>query len=407
VAYNYFTLKNGIRIIHKQVASQITHAGVVVNTGTRDEHANEEGIAHFIEHVIFKATHKRSTYQVLSYLENIGGDLNAYTTKEETFFYASVLNRYLSRAFDLLSDIIFNSIFNPKDIETEKTVVKEEIKLWKDMPAELIFDEFENLVFQNHPLGTNILGSSKSIGKINQNKIKSFIQRTYNTNQIVIAVVGDVDFARCIWYIEKYFAPISVNNRTFERSAFTHYKARHQKIKFHTNQAHTIIGQVLPDYDERKNQTAILLNNILGGQGLNSRLNLAVREKTGYVYSIESNYSELSDAGLFTIYIGTDPKNIDRCFELVFKEMKKLREQKLGTLQLHRAHLQLTGQMCISYESNLTEMLSIAKNHLLFNEVEDISLIIPKIQTITASELLKLANEVFQENQMSTLIISK
>jgi len=407
LTYNYKVLKNGIRIIHKQVASTITHAGVIVNTGTRDETTDEAGIAHFIEHVIFKGTHKRNTYQVLSYLENVGGDLNAYTTKEETFFYASVLNEYFSRCMELLSDIIFNSVFNPKDIETEKEVVKEEIKMYKDTPSELIFDEFENLVFQNHALGTNILGTTKDIKKINQKKIHSFIERTYNTDQIVITVVGNISFEQCVRIAEKYFMEIPINVRAFQRTAFSCFEVRHEKMKMHTNQVHAIIGQALPNYDEQKNRVATLLNNILGGQGLNSRLNLAIREKTGYVYQIESNYSALSDVGLFTLYIGADPKNIDRCFELTYREMKKLREQKLGTLQLHRAKLQLIGQTCIFNESNLSEMLSIGKNHLIFNEVEDIASIVKKIETITEDEILTLANEMLTEESMSSLLIAK
>ncbi|MDR0368810.1 MAG: insulinase family protein [Bacteroidales bacterium] len=407
LTYNYKLFNNGIRIIHKQVASSITHAGVVVNTGTRDENENEAGIAHFIEHVIFKGTHKRNTYQVLSYLENVGGDLNAYTTKEETFFYASALNEYFPRCMELLADILFRSTFHTKDIETEKEVVKEEIKLYKDTPSELIFDEFENLIFQNHSLGTNILGTLKDIKKINQKKIFHFMERTYNTDQMLIAVVGNIPFEQCVKTIEKYFASVAVNQRTFQRIAFSQFEPRHKKIKMHTNQAHAIVGRALPNYNEHKNHTATLLNNILGGQGLNSRLNLAIREKTGYVYHIESTYSALSDVGLFTVYIGADHKNIERCFELAGKEMKKLREHKLGTLQLHRSQLQLIGQTCIAYESNLSEMLSIAKNHLLFDLVEDIPTIVHNIRAITETELLELANEMLTEDRMSSLIISK
>ena len=405
--YNYKLLANGIRIIHKQVSSPVSHAGVIVNTGTRDEHDDEAGIAHFIEHVIFKGTHKRNTYQVLSYLENVGGDINAYTTKEETFFYASILNEYFPRCVELLADIIFNSSFNHKDIETEKEVVKEEIKSYKDTPSELIFDEFENLVFHNHPLGTNILGTPQSIKKINEKKINSFVNRTYNTDNMVIAVVGNIPFKECVRIIEKYFADIALNKRPFQRLAFSQSGVEQKKIKMHTNQTHAVIGQVLPNYDERKNLIATLLNNIFGGQGLNSRLNLVVREKKGYVYQIESNYSALSDIGLFTTYIGADYKNINRCFELVFKEMKKLRESKLGTLQLHRSHLQFIGQTCIFYESNLTEMLSIGKNHLIFPEVEDIPTIIKKIRTITSSDLLDMANQILTEETMSSLIMCK
>ena len=407
MTYSYKSLANGIRIIHKQVSSPVSHAGVVVNTGTRDENNDEAGIAHFIEHIIFKGTHKRNTYQVLSYLENVGGDINAYTTKEETFFYASILNEYFPRCIELLADIIFHSSFNPKDIETEKEVVKEEIKSYKDTPSELVFDEFENLVFQNHPLGTNILGTPQSVKKINKKKIHSFLDRTYNTDQMVVAVVGNIPFKQCVRIVEKYFADTALNKRQFQRLTFAQSGIEHKKIKMHTNQTHAVIGRVLPNYNEQKNLIATLLNNIFGGQGLNSRLNLAVREKEGYVYQIESAYSALSDIGLFTTYIGADYKNINRCFELVFKEMKKLRDNKLGTLQLHRAHLQFIGQTCISYESNLTEMLSIGKNHLIFSEVEDIPTIIQKIRTITSSDLIDMANQILTEEAMSSLVICK
>lgn len=407
LTYNYHTLANGIRIIHKQVATPITHIGLIVNTGTRDEKENEGGIAHFIEHVIFKGTRKRNTYQVLSYLENVGGDLNAYTTKEETFFYASLLNAYLPRAIELLSDIVFRSTFLEKVIETEKDVVKEEIKLYKDTPSELIFDEFENLIFANHPLGTHILGTMQSVKNIRREKILSFVQRTYNTNQMVIAVVGNIDFQRCIHEIQKQFDSVPLNARQFQRQLFTANQPQQKNVKSHTNQAHAVVGCVLPNYDERKNLIATLLNNVLGGQGLNSRLNMAVREKNGYVYNVESNYSALSDVGLFTIYIGSDFKKLEKCMELIYRELKKLREQKLGTLQLHRAQLQLIGQTCLFYESNLNEMLSMGKNHLIFNEVEDIASIIQKIETISSLELLNIANEMLCEENMSGLFMVK
>ena len=407
MTYNYHILSNGIRIIHKQVPTTITHIGLVVNTGTRDERENESGIAHFIEHVIFKGTHKRNTYQVLSYLENVGGDLNAYTTKEETFFYASLLNACLPRAVELLADIVFHSTFHEKDIETEKDVVKEEIKLYKDTPSELIFDEFENLVFANHPLGTHILGTLQSVKNIHRDTVLSFVQRTYNTNQMVIAVVGDIDFQRCTHEIRKHFEDMPPNMRNFQRQPFTSSPIQHKNTKPRTNQAHAVIGCVLPNYDERKNLIATLLNNILGGQGLNSRLNMAVREKNGYVYNIESTYSALSDVGLFTVYVGSDFKKLDKCMDLVYREMKKLREQRLGTLQLHRAHRQLIGQTCLFYESNLNEMLSMGKNHLIFNEVEDIIRIIQKIETITSDELLNIANEMLCKENMSGLYMVK
>ncbi|MBO4738070.1 MAG: insulinase family protein [Bacteroidales bacterium] len=407
MTYNYHRLANGIRIIHKPVNSAVSHIGLVVNTGTRDEEKTESGIAHFIEHVIFKGTNKRNTYQVLSYLENIGGDLNAYTTKEETFFYASVLNDYIPRALELLTDIVFNSTFVQKDLDTEKEVVIEEIQLCKDTPSEWIFDEFENMLFAGHSLGTNILGTVKSVKQITREKILNFTNRTYNTDQIVLAVVGNIDLKHLIKLANFYLADIKENIRKFQRPIFQNFTPQQRHIKIRSNQTHAIMGSVLPAYDETKNQIATLLLNILGGQGLNSRLNMAVREKKGYVYNIEANYAPMSDIGLFTIYIGCDSKNLDKCFSLISKELNKLKRQKLGTLQLHRAHRQLIGQMYITYESNLTEMLSIGKNNLIFDTVEPIESISKKIEKISSEELIDLSNEIFDENNFSRLIIGK
>lgn len=402
--YNYHILSNGIRVIHKQVNTPISHVGFIVNTGTRDEIENENGIAHFIEHLIFKGTQKRSTYQVLSYLENVGGDLNAYTTKEETFFYASIINTYIERAFELLSDIVFHSSFHKEDIETEKDVVIEEIKSYKDNPSELIFDEFENILFDGHPLGTNILGTNRSVKSFTKQKIKNFIQRNYHTNQMVISIVGNVNFKKCVRLSQKYFEIITQTNRPYQRQNFTDFAVRHQVKKQRSIQAHALIGRALPLFSEKKNQTAVLLNNILGGPGLNTRLNLAIREKNGYVYTIESIYSPLSDAGLFSVYTASDSKNLDKIIELIHKEMQKLRTQKLGSLQLHRAHLQLIGQIYIFHESNLNEMLSIGKNHLIYKDVEKITQIVEKIKSITSSDLLELANEIFDKDYLSSLI---
>ena len=407
MSYNYFRLDNGIRIIHKLVASPIAHIGVVVNTGTREELPSERGIAHFIEHVIFKGTEKRNTYQVLSYLENIGGDLNAYTTKEETFFYASVLNQYLGRAAELLSDIIFHSTFHEKDIETEKDVVIEEIQLCKDTPTEWIFDEFENLIFKGSSLGTNILGTKKEVKQIKRETIFNFIAKNYNTDQMVIAIVGNVPFEQIKRIVSKYFALIPANKRQFRRKKLEPYQPDSKHIKIHSNQSHAVMGCVLPSYDERKNQIATLLSNILGGQGLNSRLNMAIREKKGYVYNIESSYSAMSDLSIFNIYIGCEQRNLDKCFELTHRELNKLRNVKLGTLQLHRAKLQMIGQVEITYESNLTEMLSIGKNHLMFEDVETIEGVVEKISTITADELIDMANEMLNIDNLSYITMGK
>ena len=402
--YQYFRLDNGIKLILKEVDSPITHVGMVVNTGTRDELPEENGIAHFIEHTIFKSTRKRNTYQVLSYLENVGGDLNAYTTKEETFFYASVLNGYFGRALDLLADIVFNAAFNPKDLETEKEVVLEEINSYKDNPAELIFDEFENQLFAGHPIGTYILGTKKSVRRFRREDILRFMERTYHTDQMVISVVGAIPFAKCVRMVQKCFGSIPCHPRNYRREPFLDYHPTHERKNLRGNQTHLIMGRTLPRYNDRKHLCATLLNNLLGGPGMNTRLNLALREKKGYVYSVESAYAALSDAGLFTIYAGMDSKNREKCQALIADELRRLRETPLGPLQLQRAKRQLIGQTCLTNESNLTEMLSIGKNHLLFDEVETIPELIAKMERITAGELMELAREMLDETQLSSLL---
>ncbi len=406
-SYNYYQLSNGIKIIHKQVQSSVSHIGLVVNTGTRDELENENGLAHFIEHVIFKGTKKRNTYQVLSYLENVGGDLNAYTTKEETFFYASIMNTYINKAIEILADIVFNSIFDEKNIVIEKDVVIEEIKSYKDNPSESIFDEFENLIFEGHTLGTNILGTTKSVKSFNKEKIETFLDRTYHTDQMVIAIVGNVSFKKCIILIQKYFGILVEKKRIYKRFAFNNFNAKQKIKKINGLQSHVMIGQALPHYDENKNKTAILLNNILGGPCLSSLLNMAIREKNGYAYTIESSYTPLSDAGIFAVYAASDPKTIEKSIQLIFKEINKLRTRKLGVLQLHRAKQQLIGQTYIVHESNVTEMLSIGRNHLLHKEVDTIYTISQKIEKITASDLLELANEILDKDRLSMLIFKK
>ncbi|MBO4402477.1 MAG: insulinase family protein, partial [Bacteroidales bacterium] len=282
-----------------------------------------------------------------------------------------------------------------------------EINSYKDNPAELIFDEFENQIFAGHPLGTFILGTPKSVRKFHRENILSFIQRTYHTDQMVIAVVGNLPFKKCVREIQQYFELVPERLRQFQRQPFQNYQVQHIQKRIRTNQAHLIIGCPLPRYEERKHLTASLLNNLLGGPGLNTRLNMAIREKKGYVYSIESAYAALSDASLFTVYAGMDEKNFEKCNELILKEFKKLREQKLGTLQLQRAKLQLIGQTCISNESNVTEMLSIGKNHLIYKEVETIPELLEKVGTITAEEVLEMANEMLREERLSRLAYLK
>ncbi len=402
--YQYFTLGNGIRIIHKAADSEVAHCGVVINAGSRDEKPDENGLAHFIEHVIFKGTKKRKAFHVLSRLENVGGDLNAYTGKEETFIYASFLNKYYSRTLELFADILFASVFPEKELKKEKEVVLDEINSYKDTPSELIFDEFEELLFHGHPIGHCILGKPDSVRNLRKENIHDFLRRYYQPENMVICSVGKIDFKKLIKLSENYFSNVPSNKASNERFPFNFYKAQKEETTKMTHQVHCITGNLAYDVRHEKKIRLSLLTNILGGPGMNSRLNLGIREKYGYCYNLEANYQPYSDTGIFNIYFGTDNGYLEKSLYLVFKELNKLRNQKLGTLQLHRAKQQIIGQLAISLESNLNEMLSIGKSHLVFEKVDTINDINDKIVKITSEDLLDVANEVFDPDQFSTLI---
>jgi predicted Zn-dependent peptidase len=401
--YQYHQLKNGIRLVHKYVKTNVAHCGLIINAGSRDETKNENGIAHFIEHCIFKGTSLRKSYHILNRLDSVGGDLNAYTTKEETAIYASFLIEYYPRTLELLADIVFNSTFPAKELEKEKEVVIEEINSYKDSPSELIFDEFEHQVFVNHPIGEMILGSPANVRKFKPDHLLSFIKHNYNTNEMVICSVGNIDFTRLVKLVERYFNEFETNTRINQRIPFSTYQPASFIKNKKTFQSHCLIGNIAyPMKDDRK--TALtLLNNLLGGPASNTRLSIALREKKGLSYNVESNYTPYSDTGLLCIYFGTDNNTYNKAVQTVLKELEKLRTVKLGTYQLHSVKKQICGQIAIAYESNLNEMLSIGKSYLIYNKVDTIEQVCAKIKAITAEELIEIANQVFDPAQLSFL----
>lgn len=401
--YQVHRLPNGIRLIHKPVDTPVAHCGLVINAGSRDESAAEQGLAHFIEHTIFKGTSRRRTHHILSHMENVGGELNAYTTKEDTCIYASFMHPFYKRWFDLLSDIIFNSVFPEKEISREKDIIIDEINAYKDSPGEQIFDDFDEVVFRDHPLGQSILGTPATIKRINREHILRFMAMNYVSEQMVICSVGRIAFPRLIGLAERYFGHATQGACHNERAAFSTYTASHQVVKRRNHQAHCMLGNQAYDSNHDLKTTMVLLNNILGGPGLNSRLNMAIREKHGFCYNIESHYQPYSDSGIFSIYFGTDPDDIDKTKSLIIRELTRLRQNSLGSLSLKRAKQQLAGQVAISFESNLSEMLTIGKSLLLFDKVDTLEEINKKIDTVTASMLMEAANQVFEPKQLSSL----
>jgi predicted Zn-dependent peptidase len=398
------TLPNGIRLIHKYADSPVGHLGILINTGSRDEEPDEHGLAHFIEHSVFKGTRKRKAFHILSRIEDVGGELNAYTTKEETTLFSTFLAEFYERTTELLSDILFNSVYPEKELNREKEVVLEEINSYKDSPADLIFDEFEELVFDGHPIARNILGNPVNLGSFNRESILRFITNNYHTNQMVISSVGKIEFPALVKLMEKYFGQAEANLRQNGRQRFNNYIPANRFEDKDTFQSHCLIGNIAYDVMHPRRIAMVLLNNIIGGQAMNSRLNMALRERKGMAYNIESGYTAYTDTGLFNVYFGTDHENLEKATSLVLKEFKLLRERKLGILQLSKAQKQLMGQIAISTENREDLMLTIGKSYLLFNKVDTVQTIFRKIEAITPSDLMEVANEVLVESQMSRLI---
>lgn len=401
--YQFHCLSNGIRIVHKYTDSNIAHCGLIINTGSRDELEDETGIAHFIEHCIFKGTSKRKSYHIINRIDSVGGDLNAYTTKEETFVYASFLKEYYPRTLELFADIVFNSLFPEKEINKEKDVVIEEISSYKDSPSELIFDEFEQQVFKNHSLGNLILGSAKDIKRYKSKNLINFVKRVYNTNEMVICSVGKIDFKSLVKFCEKFFGKFEPNSRTFKRQIFNNYTPESITKNKKTFQSHCLLGNIAyPLSDDRKTALSFL-TNLLGGPAMNSRLSIALREKNGLSYNIEASYTPYSDTGLFCIYFGTDNSTYNKAVNTVINELNKLKNNKLGINQLNSFKKQYKGQIELSFDSNQNEMLSIGKSYLVYNKVDNIRDICKKIDNLNSEQILEVANEILDDSKLSFL----
>lgn len=401
--YQYHTLPNGIKIIFRQNSSAVTHSGVYINIGSRDETGTNEGMAHFIEHSIFKGTEHRRSYHILNRIDGVGGELNAFTTKEETCIYASSLSIHLERCLELFADILFHSTFPAKEIEKEKDVVLEEINSYKDSPADLIYDDFEEFIFEGHPLAHNILGSKKNVKRFDSNSIRTFFDSNYTTDRMVVSIVGSNDFGKVRRLCEKYFGHYERHISCAKRDKKPTYRQFDITQHRHTHQMHIMTGYPAVDnYDDRKVAFS-LLNNIIGGPAMNSRLNVAIREHYGFCYSIESQYTPLSDAGLFYIYAGIEPESEQRYRELVNRELKLFKEKKLSTIQLHAAKQQYIGQMAINNELALNEMQSIGKSFLSFDHVDTLEEMQRDIEGVTANEIRELANEIFSDDKVCYL----
>ena len=402
--YNEYTLPNGLRIIHEPTLSKVSYCGFAIDAGTRDEAENEQGMAHFVEHLIFKGTEKRKAWHILNRMENVGGDLNAYTNKEETVVYAAFLTEHLERALELLVDIVFHSTFPQHEIEKETEVIIDEIQSYEDNPSELIFDDFEDMIFRNHPLGRNILGKPDLLRSFRTEDVLSFTRRFYQPGNMVFFVQGQYDFKKIVRLAEKHLADVPAVTVDNQRVPPPLYVPERLVVSKDTHQAHVMIGSRGYNAYDDKRTALYLLNNILGGPGMNSKLNVSLRERRGLVYNVESNLTSYTDTGAFCIYFGTDIEDMDTCLKLTYKELKRMRDVKMTSSQLAAAKKQLIGQIGVASDNFENNALGMAKTYLHYHKYESSEVVFKRIETLTAEQLMEVANEMFAEEYLSTLI---
>lgn len=402
--FHTFTLSNGIRVIHKEVTRAASHVALVVNAGSRDEISGEGGVAHFIEHCLFKGTKKRKTFHILNRLERVGGELNAYTTKEETWISASFLERDLRRAVELVADIAFNSTFPEKEIAKERDVILDEIASVKDNPSDVLFDDFEERLFGEHELGPTILGTPESVKQIDRQDILNFVQRNYRAEEMVFASVGSTPVNKMKQVCEKFLGEFQGSEGAINRTPPKKLPSFDVRIEQDTYQVHHLLGAVTVGADHPDKLPLTLLANYLGGPAMNSRLSMNIREKYGMAYHIEAGYSPYSDAGVFSIYFGTDAKFHKKVEHLVKKELKELCSKMMSVRQLQDAKKQLIGQIALSQDSGPAMMTGLAKSYLLYNKVEPLEKFFSAIEAITPEDVLRVSNEFLDPSLMSHLV---
>lgn len=404
IFYHTETLSNGLRIIHLPTESPVAYCGYAVNVGTRDEEEDEFGMAHFVEHLLFKGTKHRSSWHILNRMEVVGGELNAYTSKEETFIYSTFLETHVERAIELLSDLVFHSTFPQSEIEKEVEVILDEINSYKDNPSELIYDEFENMMFAHHDLGHNILGVAEHLEQFDTAKGVAFMAKHYTPDNMVFFSMGKTDFRKIKRLVEKYAGEISTKVVQKPRIAPVVAPGKTIIEEKETHQSHVIIGVPAYSLHDENRLSLYMINNILGGPGMNSKLNLALRERHGYVYSVESNLTSYSDTGVLAIYFGSDPKNREKCIHLIHKEISGLRDRAFTDKQLSAAKKQIMGQMGVSVDNKESMVLAMGKSFLHFNRFDSLDQVYKRLENISSSQILSVSNEILDASKLYTLI---
>lgn len=448
--YNTYTLDNGLRIIHLPSDSKVVYCGYQINAGTRNEEPGEEGLAHFCEHVTFKGTERRKAWHILNCLESVGGDLNAYTNKEGTVYYSAILKEHITRAVDLLTDIVFHSVYPQAEIDKEVEVICDEIESYNDSPAELIYDEFENIIFKGSPLGHNILGTAEQVRSFKTEDALRFTRKLYRPDNAIFFAYGDIDFKKLVKLIRKALADddsgkvgenaansvgklaeeklpqISQitqisgdeNSITTEKSVSSvksvgpeNYPSVGKEIagqtivmQKNTHQAHVMIGTRAYDVNDSRRMPLYLLNNMLGGPGMNAKLNLALREHNGLVYTVESTMVAYGDTGIWSIYFGCDEHDVKRCLRLVRKELDKFMQKPLSEAQLKAAKKQIKGQVGVACDNRENFALDFGKSFLHYGWEKNVDRLYEQVDEITAEQIQVVAQELFDKDRLTTLI---
>ena len=435
--YNTYTLDNGLRIIHLPSDSKVVYCGYQINAGTRNEEPGEEGLAHFCEHVTFKGTERRKAWHILNCLESVGGDLNAYTNKEGTVYYSAILKEHIARAVDLLTDIVFHSVYPQAEIDKEVEVICDEIESYNDSPAELIYDEFENIIFKGSPLGHNILGTAEQVRSFKTEDALRFTRKLYRPDNAIFFAYGDIDFKKLVRLLKKSFlseerrvkseettfgdrresqfnspeaqAQFNIQHSTFntQHSTFnTQHSFEGQTIVMqkNTHQAHVMIGTRAYDVNDSRRMPLYLLNNMLGGPGMNAKLNLALREHNGLVYTVESTMAAYGDTGIWSIYFGCDEHDVKRCLRLVRKELDKFMQKPLSEAQLKAAKKQIKGQVGVACDNRENFALDFGKSFLHYGWEKNVDRLYEQVDEITAEQIQAVAQELFDKDRLTTLI---
>lgn len=406
--YNTHIMPSGLRVIHLPSASPVVYCGYAIDAGTRDEQPGEEGMAHFCEHMTFKGTTHRKAWHILNSLDTVGGDLNAFTGKEDTVYHAAVLKEHMARAVDLLTDIVFHSTYPQNEIDKEVEVICEEIESYNDSPAELIYDEFENTVFSGHPLGHNILGCADTLHTYTSADALRFTHRLYRPDNAIFFAYGDIDFARLVRQLARAghdAAPASAPLPYTRSIPLPAYHATHEERLMDTHLAHVMTGNRAYDIHDPRRMALYLLNNILGGPAMTARLNLSLRERNALVYTVESSMATYSDTGVWAVYFGCDPRNVEKCRRLVRRELDKFMNTPLSDTRMAAAKKQIKGQIGIACDSRENFAIDFAKSFLHYGWEKNIDTLFRNIDAVTPEMMQQVARETFDRDSMTTVMI--